>query len=96
MSCINPNVKRVLLFDLLRYWYPLNYMLSLALAPSAFIGVNADMALPKMDITCGCKPSLFAYPTPVTAEVKEVVSRHCNSVSRLDIQARRCIQGFLR
>lgn len=57
-----------------RYWYPLNYTLSLALAPSAFIAVNADMALPKMDLACGCKPSLFAYPAPITAEVKEVVS----------------------
>lgn len=56
---------------------PLTYMVSLALAPSALIGVNADMALPKFEVPCNCKPSLFAYPAPVTQETKEVVSTEC-------------------
>ena len=31
-----------------RYWYPLAYCLSLALQPSALIGLNADLKLPKL------------------------------------------------
>ena len=33
-----------------RYWYPLAYCLSLALQPSALIGLNADLKLPKLQV----------------------------------------------
>ena len=33
-----------------RYWYPLSYCLSLALQPSAFIGLNADLKLPRLQV----------------------------------------------
>jgi hypothetical protein len=44
-SCVG-----VMLFLQYWYWYPLSYCLSLALQPSAFIGLNADLKLPKMQV----------------------------------------------
>jgi len=54
------------------YWHPMSYTLSLALAPTALIGVDATLAAPK-DFTarCDCKPSAFAYPAPVPTEDKK-------------------------
>lgn len=60
----------------LRYWYPLQYFISLAFAPSALIGLNADLRMPKAGFACGCRPSIFAYPPPLAAEVKETVRWH--------------------
>ena len=54
------------------YWHPLSYTLSLALAPTALIGVDASLQAPK-DFTarCDARPSLFAYPPPVPTEDKK-------------------------
>jgi 26S proteasome regulatory subunit N2 len=54
------------------YWHPMSYTISLALAPTALIGVDATLAAPK-DFTarCDCKPSMFAYPAPVPTEDKK-------------------------
>jgi 26S proteasome regulatory subunit N2 len=54
------------------YWHPMSYTISLALAPTALIGVDTTLAAPK-DFTarCDCKPSAFAYPAPVPTEDKK-------------------------
>ncbi|KAG2454480.1 hypothetical protein HYH02_001498 [Chlamydomonas schloesseri] len=57
------------------YWYPLLYFVSLAFAPSALIELNSDLKMPKASFTCNCKPSIFAYPPPLTAEVKEAKAK---------------------
>eukprot|EP00195_Chlamydomonas_chlamydogama_P008069 CAMPEP_0202901100 /NCGR_PEP_ID=MMETSP1392-20130828/13237_1 /ASSEMBLY_ACC=CAM_ASM_000868 /TAXON_ID=225041 /ORGANISM="Chlamydomonas chlamydogama, Strain SAG 11-48b" /LENGTH=1014 /DNA_ID=CAMNT_0049587599 /DNA_START=141 /DNA_END=3185 /DNA_ORIENTATION=+ len=57
------------------YWYPLSYFLSLAFQPTAVIGVNAGLQMPKFSMNCNCRPSLFAYPAPLTTEKKEEVSK---------------------
>ncbi|KXZ53597.1 hypothetical protein GPECTOR_6g514 [Gonium pectorale] len=57
------------------YWYPLLYFVSLAFQPTALIALNADLRMPKTAFDCNCKPSLFAYPPPLTAEVKEAKSK---------------------
>ena len=57
-----------------RYWYPLTYFLSLALQPTALIGLDSSLQMPKLQVECAAKPSLFAYPTPVNVEKKEEVS----------------------
>lgn len=44
-SCVG-----MMLFLQYWYWYPLSYCLSLALQPSALIGLNADLKLPKMQV----------------------------------------------
>uniref|UniRef100_A0A0C9QR97 26S proteasome non-ATPase regulatory subunit 1 homolog n=1 Tax=Wollemia nobilis TaxID=56998 RepID=A0A0C9QR97_9CONI len=48
------------------YWYPLIYFLSLAFAPTAFVGLNYDLKVPKFEFLSRAKPSLFEYPRPTT------------------------------
>ena len=59
---------------LFRYWYPLTYFLSLALQPTALIGLDSSLQMPKLQVECSSKPSQFAYPTPVSVEKKEEVN----------------------
>lgn len=46
------------------YWYPLTYFISLAFSPTAFIGLNYDLKVPKFEFLSHAKPSLFEYPRP--------------------------------
>ncbi|PIA40152.1 hypothetical protein AQUCO_02500098v1 [Aquilegia coerulea] len=48
------------------YWYPLIYFISLAFSPTALIGLNADLKVPKFEFLSHAKPSLFEYPRPIT------------------------------
>jgi len=47
------------------YWYPLLHFISLALTPTAIIGLNKDLKLPKFTFKSNARPSLFAYPPEV-------------------------------
>ncbi|XP_002518109.3 26S proteasome non-ATPase regulatory subunit 1 homolog A [Ricinus communis] len=48
------------------YWYPLIYFISLSFSPTAFIGLNYDLNVPKFEFISNAKPSLFEYPKPTT------------------------------
>lgn len=48
------------------YWYPLIYFISLAFSPTALVGLNYDLKVPKFDFLSHAKPSLFEYPKPMT------------------------------
>ncbi|OAY28247.1 26S proteasome non-ATPase regulatory subunit 1 homolog A [Manihot esculenta] len=48
------------------YWYPLIYFISLSFSPTAFIGLNYDLKVPKFEFLSNAKPSLFEYPKPTT------------------------------
>ncbi|KAG0498309.1 hypothetical protein HPP92_002606 [Vanilla planifolia] len=48
------------------YWYPLLYFISLAFSPTAFIGLNYDLKVPRFEFLSNAKPSLFEYPRPTT------------------------------
>jgi len=50
------------------YWYPLTYFISLAFSPTALIGLNSDLKVPKFEFLSNAKPSLFDYPKPVTQQ----------------------------
>jgi 26S proteasome regulatory subunit N2 len=47
------------------YWYPLIYFVSLSFAPTAFIGLNEELRMPKFDFVSETKPSMFGYPPSV-------------------------------
>ena len=51
------------------YWYPLIYFASLSFAPTAFIGLNLDLNMPKFDFLSDAKPSMFGYPPPTAPPV---------------------------
>lgn len=48
------------------YWYPLIYFMSLAFSPTAFVGLNYDLKVPKFEFLSHAKPSLFEYPKPTS------------------------------
>ncbi|KAG1364182.1 26S proteasome non-ATPase regulatory subunit 1 [Cocos nucifera] len=48
------------------YWYPLLYFISLSFSPTAFIGLNYDLKVPRFEFLSNVKPSLFEYPRPTT------------------------------
>lgn len=48
------------------YWYPLIYFISLAFSPTALIGLNYDLKVPRFEFLSHAKPSLFEYPRPTT------------------------------
>jgi len=54
------------------YWYPLMHAISLAIKPTILIGVDSSLG-PPVDfvVKCNCKPSMFAYPAPVSIEDKK-------------------------
>ena len=50
--------------------------IGLALTPSAFIGVTADMKIPKsFQLKSNCRPSLFDYPANIVVEEKKNESK---------------------
>ncbi|KAK6161426.1 hypothetical protein DH2020_004807 [Rehmannia glutinosa] len=60
------SVVGLAVFSQFWYWYPLIYFISLAFSPTAFIGLNYDLKVPKFDFLSHAKPSLFEYPKPTT------------------------------
>lgn len=48
------------------YWYPLIYFISLAFSPTALIGLNYNLKVPRFEFLSHAKPSLFEYPKPTT------------------------------
>ncbi|RKO87809.1 hypothetical protein BDK51DRAFT_1391, partial [Blyttiomyces helicus] len=44
------------------YWYPLAHFLSLAFSPTAIVGLDGSLSLPKIEFVSNARPSLFAYP----------------------------------
>ncbi|XP_037479097.1 26S proteasome non-ATPase regulatory subunit 1 homolog A-like isoform X2 [Triticum urartu] len=50
------------------YWYPLLYFISLAFSPTAIIGLNSNLEVPKFEFLSHAKPSLFEYPKPTTQQ----------------------------
>jgi len=58
------------------YWYPLAHFLSFTFTPTALIGVNKDMKMPKnFKMKCNARPSLFAYPEMLKEEVEKEKKR---------------------
>ncbi|GMH41090.1 hypothetical protein BSKO_09000 [Bryopsis sp. KO-2023] len=70
------------------YWYPLSYFLSLAFHPTVMIGLNGDLDLPKFDILCECKKSLYAYPVPVTEETSQQTAKLPTAVLSTTVRAK--------
>eukprot|EP01027_Heterolobosea_sp_BB2_P000752 GEZU01001099.1.p1 GENE.GEZU01001099.1~~GEZU01001099.1.p1 ORF type:complete len:900 (-),score=305.42 GEZU01001099.1:245-2944(-) len=57
------------------FWFPFIHFLSLAFAPTAVIGLNADLKMPKFSFKSNAPPSMFAYPPPTAPPEKAVVAR---------------------
>ncbi|KAH7883493.1 26S proteasome regulatory complex non-ATPase subcomplex Rpn2 Psmd1 subunit [Phlebopus sp. FC_14] len=62
------------------YWYPLAHCACLAFEPTAIIGLNEDLKVPKFEFISGARPSLFAYPAPATPPKKETAAKVATAV----------------
>lgn len=47
------------------YWYPLVHFISLAFTPTAILGLNKDLKMPKFNFISNAPPSKFAYPPDI-------------------------------
>jgi len=59
------SVVGMLVFNQFWFWFPLSHFLSLTFTPSAIIGLNADLKMPKFEFRSNAKPSAFAYAPPL-------------------------------
>ncbi|TYJ57313.1 hypothetical protein B9479_002046 [Cryptococcus floricola] len=60
---LNQNaVVGMALFVQFWYWFPLAHGLGLAFTPTAVIAIDGKMRVPKIDLECNAKASLYAYP----------------------------------
>ncbi len=58
-------VVGLLVFTQFWYWYPLAHFLSLSFQPTALIGLNQDLKMPKIEFLSNAAPSVFGYPPPM-------------------------------
>jgi len=71
-----------------RYWHPVAHCLSLSFTPSALIGLDASLRTPKLDVHVAARPSLFAYPPPLTVEASKEVTKVEKAVLSTTAKAR--------
>jgi 26S proteasome regulatory subunit N2 len=58
-------VVGLLVFTQFWYWFPLAHFLSLAFQPTALIGLNHELKMPKIEFLSSAQPSVFGYPPPM-------------------------------
>jgi 26S proteasome regulatory subunit N2 len=75
-----PAIVGMMLFTQFWYWYPLAHCLSLSFTPTAFIGLDALLEVPKLSFVSNAKPSLFAYPPPTKPPTSEVIEKVATAV----------------
>ncbi|ORX82985.1 26S proteasome regulatory complex, non-ATPase subcomplex, Rpn2/Psmd1 subunit, partial [Anaeromyces robustus] len=74
------SIVGMTIFTQFWYWYPLSHFLSLAFTPTAFIGLNSKLEMPKLEFISNAKPSLFAYPSQMKKQAPTVVEKVATAV----------------
>lgn len=75
-----PSIVGMTIFTQFWYWYPFTHFLSLAFTPTAFIGLNSKLEIPKLEYISNAKPSLFAYTAPTKKPTPNVVEKVATAV----------------
>ncbi|CEH15192.1 26s proteasome regulatory subunit rpn2 psmd1 [Ceraceosorus bombacis] len=70
-----PAIVGMALFTQFWYWFPMAHFASLALTPTAVIGLNRDLKTPNFSFVCQARPSLFAYPAIIKKENEKKVEK---------------------
>jgi len=83
------SVVGLLVFSQYWYWFPLSLFLSLAFTPTAIIGLNAQLKMPKFEMKSNARPSLFAYPAPLEEKKKEEKERVTTAVLSITNKAKK-------
>jgi 26S proteasome regulatory subunit N2 len=62
----------MVMFVQMWYWFPMIYFISLSLVPTAMVGLNERLKMPKnFVVRSEARPSLFAYPEPIKPVSKD-------------------------
>lgn len=68
------SIVGMAMFTQFWYWFPLVHFIGLSITPSALIGLNKDLKMPKLDIVSDTSPGMYEYtPSGPPEKVKEVV-----------------------
>ncbi|KAH9288256.1 hypothetical protein KI387_032373 [Taxus chinensis] len=70
------------------YWYPLIYFMSLSFTPTAFIGLNHDLKVPKFEFLSDVKPSMFEYPCPTAPSTTTSAAKLPTAVLSTSVRAK--------
>ncbi|KAI8369483.1 armadillo-type protein [Radiomyces spectabilis] len=88
-----PAIVGMAVFTQFWYWHPLTHMLSLSFTPTAIIGINGNLEVPKFDFISNAKPSLFAYPPalkpPSAAVVEKVATAVLSTTAKAKARAKK-------
>jgi 26S proteasome regulatory subunit N2 len=57
------------------YWYPLTHFFSLTLSPTCAIAINKDFKVPKLQLNCNTRESLYSYPDPTRPPEKATLEK---------------------
>ncbi|KAG0151044.1 hypothetical protein CROQUDRAFT_651562 [Cronartium quercuum f. sp. fusiforme G11] len=68
------------LFNQFWYWFPMAHSLALAFTPTAIIGVDKELRMPKFEFVSNTRPSLFAYQPATTPPTTEKVEKVATAV----------------
>jgi 26S proteasome regulatory subunit N2 len=57
------------------YWYPLTHFLSLTFSPTCAIAINKDFKVPRLQLDCKTRESLYSYPDPTRPPEKATLEK---------------------
>lgn len=63
------------LFTQFWYWFPLAHFVSLAFTPTAIIGLDRELRIPKFEFKSNARPSLFNYPVTAKKESEKKIEK---------------------
>ena len=91
-----PNMASIVglaLFTQFWFWFPLSHFLSLAFTPTAIIGLNENLNIPKLEFVSNARPSQYAYPlaakAPTTAVVEKVATAVLSTTAKAHARAKK-------
>ncbi|XP_065841251.1 26S proteasome non-ATPase regulatory subunit 1-like [Oscarella lobularis] len=82
------SVVGTLVFTQFWYWFPFSHFLSLAFRPTAIIGLNSDLKMPKIEFRSNARPSLYAYPEPLQAPKEKEREKVATAVLSITAKAK--------
>ena len=83
--CPEGHVRResvigAVLFMQFWWWFPLCHALCLSFTPTAMIGLNKDLKMPKFDFLSNAKPSTYDYPAATKPPTEEKIEKVATAV----------------
>lgn len=84
-----PAVVGMLVFTQFWYWFPLAHFISMAFSPTALIGLNGDLKMPKIQYRSNAKPSAYGYPPPLEEKKEKEREKILTAVLSITAKAKK-------